>query len=226
MTFSLVAHDRVTGAFGMVVTSSSPAVAARCAHLRSGVGGAASQNVTNPTLGALMLDRLEAGASADEAMAAATAADPDIEHRQLTVVDGAGRTAAYSGSGTLGTHAVALGTDAVAAGNLLTTPKVVDAMLAGFEQCDGPAFEDRLLAALVAGRDAGGEEGPEHSCGLVVSDPRARWLVTDLRVDWRDDDPIGELARLWELWRLQKEDYLKRALAPGSAPSYGVPGDL
>jgi uncharacterized Ntn-hydrolase superfamily protein len=83
---------------------------------------------------------------------------------------------------------------------------------------------DRLIAALVAGLEAGGEGGPVRSAGLLLAD-RAEWPVADLRVDW-DDDPIGRLADLWRLWQPQMDDYVTRALNPDAAPSYGVPGDL
>ncbi|MFJ6216679.1 DUF1028 domain-containing protein [Streptomyces sp. NPDC092296] len=225
MTFSLVARDRATGAFGVAVTSSSPAVAARCAHVRSGVGVAASQNVTNPALGPRLLRLLAEGVDATQAMAAAVASEEHIRYRQLTVVDAQGRTAAFSGDGTLGTHRTVEGDGVVAAGNLLSDPGVVDAMLAGYEQAAGAAFEERLLAGLLAGRDAGGEEGPEHSAGLVVVH-EVSWPVTDLRVDWADEDPMGELEQLWKRWAEEKQDYLSRALRPSEAPSYGVPGDL
>jgi uncharacterized Ntn-hydrolase superfamily protein len=97
-------------------------------------------------------------------------------------------------------------------------------MVDAFARTAGDHIGDRLIAALAAGRDAGGEEGPVRSCGLIVVD-RVPWHVTDLRVDWSENDPIEELARLWELWKPQAADYVIRALDPSSAPSYGVPGD-
>ena len=78
MTFSIVARCARTGQFGMAISSSSPAVAARCAHVRAGVGAVASQNITDPALGPLVLDRLEAGLPAAEALAAVTASAGDI----------------------------------------------------------------------------------------------------------------------------------------------------
>lgn len=224
MTFSLVARDAKTGAFGMAVTSSSPSVAARCVHLRAGVGGSASQNITDPALGGALLDLLEQGHLPTEAMARLVASEPKIRYRQLSLVDARGRTAAFSGDGTLGTHRTVEAEGVVAAGNLLATADVVDAIMAGYLGAEGP-LETRLLAGLAAGRDAGGEEGPEHSAGLVVVEGHP-WAVTDLRVDWKDDDPIEELARLWERWAPQKYEYAARASSPESAPSYGVPGDL
>ena len=87
MTFSLVARDDATGAFGIVICSSSPAVAARCAHARATVGVVASQNVTNPALGPRVLDSLAGGSDADTALKAALAQEQFPDYRQLTVVD-------------------------------------------------------------------------------------------------------------------------------------------
>ena len=224
MTFSLTARCPGTGAFGIAISSSSPAVAARCAHLRPGVGASASQNITDPRLGERLLDRLAAGNSAGQAMAAVVAADSTADYRQLTVVDSAGRVAGHSGRRTLGTHHLVLGDGAVAAGNLLASSDVIDAMLAGFENDPAEALAARLLHALTAALSAGGEAGPVHSAGLAVTHPTAGWAETDLRVDWHDD-PIGELGRLWALWEPQRQDYITRGLHPASAPAYGVPGD-
>jgi uncharacterized Ntn-hydrolase superfamily protein len=223
VTFSLAARDPATGAFGMVLSSSSPAVGARCLHLRPGVGAAASQNVTNPALGPRLLDALQAGATAEEAMTQVVAAETHPEHRQLTVVDSAGRVAHFSGARTLGTHAVATGHEAVAAGNLLAGAHVVRAMIDSYQASAAATFEERLLAGFLGGLAAGGEEGPVRSAGLAVVESAA-WRVTDLRVD-DADDPAAELTRLLALWLPQKRDYLTRALDPEAAPSYGVPGD-
>jgi uncharacterized Ntn-hydrolase superfamily protein len=224
VTLSLAARDPATGAFGMAVSSSSPAVAARCLHLRPGVGVAASQNVTNPALGTRLLDLVQGGAAAEAAIAQVVAGEAYPEHRQLTVVDTAGRVAHFSGSRTLGTHAVATGTQAVAAGNLLAGSRVVPAMIGAYRASAAATFEERLLAGLRGGLAAGGEAGPVRSAGLAVAEDVA-WLVTDLRVD-DHDDPGAELGRLLALWLPVKRDYRTRALDPGTAPSYGVPGDL
>jgi uncharacterized Ntn-hydrolase superfamily protein len=223
MTFSLAARDPATGAFGMVISSSSPAVAARCLHLRPHVGVAASQNVTNPALGPRLLDLLQAGSTAEEATALVVAEEAHPQHRQLTVVDAAGRVAHFSGARALGTYAVATGPQAVAAGNMLAGAHVVQAMIDSYRASAAGAFEERLLAGFLGGLAAGGEEGPVRSAGLAVVE-NAAWRVTDLRVD-DADDPAAELGRLLALWLPQKRDYLTRALDPETAPSYGVPGD-
>jgi uncharacterized Ntn-hydrolase superfamily protein len=223
VTFSLAARDPATGAFGMVISSSSPAVASRCLHLRASVGVAASQNVTNPALGPLLLDELEAGGSAVTAIAAAVAADAHSDFRQLTVIDAEGRVATHTGSQALGKFGVSVGDQAVAAGNMLRGLDVLDAMVGGYAGSTAETFEERLLAGVLAALEAGGEAGPVRSAGLSVVEG-AEWRVTDLRVD-DSDDPAAELTRLLALWLPQKHDYLARALHPDGAPSYGVPGD-
>lgn len=224
MTLSLVGCCARTGMLGAIVMSSSPAVAARCAWARARVGAACTQNITDPTLGAALLDRIAAGAPAADALAAVTAASADADYRQLTVVDAFGRAAAFSGQNTLGLYAHVTGEDCAAAGNLLGDESAPAAMTAAFAAEPAAHLGDRLMAALLAGRDAGGEEGAVHSAGMVIVDAVA-WPVTDLRVDWTDADPVEELASLWERWKPLADDYVTRALDPRTAPSYGVPGD-
>jgi uncharacterized Ntn-hydrolase superfamily protein len=221
MTFSLLGTDG-RGAIGMAVSSSSPAVAARCLHLRAGVGAAASQNVTDPRLGPALLDALEQGVDPQAALDQLIGEQPLVQHRQLTVLNLDGRAAAYSGDGSLGVHHHRVGTSVVAAGNLLAEPRVVDAVIEEFEAVSGE-LEERLLAALEAGLAAGGEAGPVHSAGMAVV-RSVPWRETDLRVDWHDE-PIAELRRLLEVWLPQRDDYVMRALDPTAAPSYGVRGD-
>jgi uncharacterized Ntn-hydrolase superfamily protein len=123
----------------------------------------------------------------------------------------------------LGTYHAVAGVQCVAAGNMLAGVHVIEAMVPAFEQTSG-ALADRLLAAMHAAMAAGGEAGPVHSAALkIVGD--VSWPMVDLRVDWADDDPIGQLDGLWRAYRPQMQDYLTRALNPTAAPSYGVPGN-
>lgn len=224
MTFSLLARCSDTGAFGMVISSSSPAVAARCAHARAGVGVAATQNITDPTLGPKLLDALASGMDAATAMAQVTAAAPHIDYRQLMVVDRHGGTASHCGSRILGNWGIAQGEGVIAGGNLLAHSGVPQAMVDGFTAAKGP-LGDRLIAALLAGRDAGGEAGPVHSAGLLMVD-RESWPVAELRIDWSDEArPIEAVALAWEVYAPQMPAYIQRAKDPREAPSYGVPGD-
>lgn len=224
MTFSIVARCARTGMFGMAVCSSSPAVAARCAHARSGVGAVASQNITDPRLGHAGLDLLAEGLSAEETLAQLQGrAGATADYRQLTVVDGQGRSAAFSGVHALGLHSHHVAPDVAAAGNMLCDLKIPLAMTSAFAARPDDHIGERLLAALDAAMAMGGEAGPVHSAGLLIVDTEA-WPLTDLRVDW-SDAPVVALHDLWTLWAPQMLDYVSRGLDPTRAPSYGVPGD-
>ena len=223
MTFSLVARCAETGMFGVAISSSSPAVAARCAFARAGTGAVASQNITDPTLGPLALDLMQAGATAAQAIARIRADSAFIDYRQVLVIDAAGGTAIHSGPNALGIWAEAQGRDVAAGGNLLANSGVPQAIVAGFESSTGH-LGDRLIAAMRAGIAAGGEAGPVHSAGLRLVD-KVSWPVADLRCDWTDDCPIEALASLWDIYKPQLAAYVQRALDPRAAPSYGVPGD-
>jgi uncharacterized Ntn-hydrolase superfamily protein len=225
MTFSIAARCPATGMFGLAVASSSPAVAARCSHVRGGAGAIASQNITDPRLGLSGLDHMAAGRSADETLARLKVQGGAlIAYRQLTIVDGQGRTAAFSGEKTLGIHASAEAPGVVAAGNMLANPDVPKAMLAKFDGSPTKHLGERLILAMRAGLDAGGEAGPIHSIGLKLAGD-VPWPIADLRVDWHETDPVGELAKLWAIYVPQLDDYVIRALDPTKAPSFGVPGD-
>lgn len=223
MTFSVVARCAETGQLGIAISSSSIAVGARCPWLRPGVGAVASQNITLPSLGSQILDRLEQGMAPGEAWAAVLAGQDHSHYRQVTVIDNAGRTAHFSGAHTLGIHAALSGEQCVAAGNMLANPGVIEAMVRAFERAPGH-LADRLLAAMHAGQAAGGEAGPVHSAALVVVDDLV-WPIVNLRVDWADEDPIGALDQLWQAYRGQLQDYIDRAINPQTAPGYAVPGD-
>ncbi|MBO9451234.1 DUF1028 domain-containing protein [Tropicibacter sp. R16_0] len=223
MTFSLVARCAETGMFGMAISSSSPAVAARCAFARAGVGAVASQNVTDPALGPLTLDLMEAGATAKEAIASVQEQGCFIEYRQVLAVDKQGNTAIHSGPNSLGIWTQAQGRDVASGGNLLANDGICQAIVDGFEGATGH-LGDRLIAAMRAGLAAGGEAGPVHSAGMKIVD-RVDWPIVDLRCDWSEDCPIENIAMAWEVYKPQIDAYVQRALDPREAPSYGVPGD-
>ena len=208
---------------GIAVSSSSPAVAARCAHARAEVGAVATQNVTDPTLGPKGLDLMASGLAAEDALERLKREARHIDYRQLALVDSAGRTAAYSGTKTLGTHTSASGGGAVAAGNLLANSAVPQRMIDAFAAASHLELGDRLITAMRAGLAAGGEAGPVKSAGMLLVREVA-WPVADLRVDWHEE-PIDALAALWVLWKPQLDDYVTRALNPAAAPGYGVPGE-
>jgi len=223
MTFSLVARCQETGMFGVAVSSSSPAVAARCAYAQAGVGAVASQNITDPRLGTQALSLMAEGATAEEAIAIVARGGPLLAYRQVLAVDSNGGTAIHSGSKVLGRWSEAKAENVASGGNLLADEGVPQAIVDGFLSAKGH-LGDRLIAAMRAGLEAGGEEGPVHSAGMRLVD-KVAWPVADLRCDWSDACPIETLAEIWQVYAPQLEAYVQRALDPAAAPSYGVPGD-
>ena len=223
MTFSLVARCVETGMFGLAISSSSPAVAARCAYARAGVGAVASQNVTDPTLGPLALDLMQGGMDAAEAIEQVRKQGKFIEYRQVLAVDKTGETAIHSGPNSLGIWTQAQGLNVASGGNMLANDGFPQAVVDGFLASTGH-LGDRLIAAMQAGLAAGGEAGPLHSAGMLMVD-KVAWPVAELRCDWTDDCPIENIATAWNIYKPQLDAYVQRAIDPREAPSYGVPGD-
>ena len=223
MTFSLVARCKKTGMLGTAVTSSSPAVAARCSYTRSNVGAVSTQNVTDPSLGKKSLDFLETGLTSIQVVEKIKSTNKHLEYRQVLIIDSKGNTAIHSGNNSLGIWSEAIGDNVISAGNLLANKEVTKVVVSAFEQNKGH-LADRMLAGLKAGLDAGGEEGPIHSAGIKISH-QVSWPIIDLRCDWTEACPITKLFEIWKVYKPQVDDYLQRAMDPIVAPSYGVPGD-
>jgi uncharacterized Ntn-hydrolase superfamily protein len=208
----------------MAVCSSSPAVGARCIHLRHGVGAVASQNITDPRLGERVLDLLGRGRSAQEAIDLLALNEPTIDYRQIGAVGSDGSSAVLSGRRVLGVFHQRSEENVAALGNLLATESVIDAMIESFLINGSGDLGDRLLGALATALRAGGEAGPVRSAALVVTND-AGWPETDLRV-YYSDSPIHKLKRLWSIWAPQRHDYITRGVDPRNAPKYGVAGDM
>ena len=171
------------------------------------------------------MDQLENGNDADTTLKTVTIDLPNLEYRQLTVVDINGNTACHTGSKILGVNAESQGHHCCAAGNLLNNESVPGAMTKKFKALNGIHLAERLMLSLKAGLDAGGEAGDVHSSALMVSHNQTFPLV-DLRVDWSNECPVSQLYLLWKDYEPQMMDYLTRAINPAKAPSYGVAGDL
>ncbi len=223
MTLSIAAWDQATGQLGAAISSSSISVSSRCLHWRPGIGIALSQNITDPRLGQQMLSLLADGLNVEDAVRTTVESSSYADYRQLVLVDTDGNTGLFTGNRILGCFASVQGKHCAAAGNLLDNEAVPAAMIGSFENSTG-SFGKRLLDALKAGVDAGGEAGPLHSAGLLIGADLS-WPRAELRIDW-DDDPIAKIYIGWAVYEPQIDDYITRAIDPHKAPSYGVPGDL
>jgi uncharacterized Ntn-hydrolase superfamily protein len=197
MTFSIVARDPQTGAFGVATATAGPMVGALVPHIRPGMGAAATQAMTNPYLAIDALSALDTR-GAMEALQEALAGDDRAEVRQIIVVDRNGVADGWTGARCIG-HAGHLTCDGVAvAGNMLTGETVLADMMAHYLQHRARStFACALLAALRAGAAAGGDKRGLASAALVVHGDQA-FAETDLRVDL-SDCPMDALEDLLKL---------------------------
>ena len=216
MTFSIVGMCRQTGMFGAAVTTSSIGVGSRCPFAQAGVGAVLTQHRTDPRLGPRGLELLAAGHSASQVMAALVQENPTIGWRQLAIIDTQGETAYYHGDRISSIHAAAQGNAVCAIGNILRSEDVPQAMVEAFSQEPEAHLAERLLRALEAGLEAGGELKQVKSAALLVVHEQPFPLV-DLRIEL-DPQPLAELRFLWELYRPQLELYVRRAIDPDSVP--------
>ncbi len=202
MTFSLVAFDRASGQHGVVVASKFLAVGAVVPWARAEAGAVATQAFANITYGPDGLDLLAGGASAQETLDRLQAGDPEYEQRQIGIVDATGASAGYTGPGCFEWAGDRTGDGYAAQGNLLAGPEVVEALAATFEATEGPLVE-RMLAALAAGDEAGGDRRGRQSAAVIVRQTGGGYggnndLLIDLRVD-DHPDPVTELQRLYAI---------------------------
>jgi uncharacterized Ntn-hydrolase superfamily protein len=194
MTWSLVAHDPSSGAFGIAVATRFFAVGALCLHGEGGVGALATQALLNPIYGPHGLRLLREGQGAQAVVDVLTQADPGRATRQLHVQDGAGRSAAHTGAECVPWCGHAVHDGFSVAGNMLTGPEVIAqtarVYAAGAEQ----TFAIRLINALKAGEAAGGDKRGKQSAALKIFTTE-EYPALDLRVD-DHADPLAELERL------------------------------
>jgi uncharacterized Ntn-hydrolase superfamily protein len=200
-TYSIVARDPRTGELGAAVHSHWFSVGSLCTWARPGVGAVATQSVVEPAHGPNALDRIEAGASAQEALEELLAADPLRAVRQVGVVDAQGGVAVATGPDCIAQAGDATGADHSCQANMMERDTVPAAMSAAFEAADGD-LAARLLAALDGAEAEGGDVRGRQSAALIVVPPEGEAWRT--RIDLRVEDhhaPLDELDRLLTLWR-------------------------
>lgn len=201
----MVARCPKTLALGVCVSSAVPAVGSRVPHAMAGVGAIATQAYTNVLYGIKGLELLKKGFSPQEALGAMLKHDPERELRQVIVIDKFGRTAAFTGKETVNWKGHIIGKDYVVAGNMLVGGEVIKAMAQTFEISEG-GLAERLMKALEAGQEAGGDQrGRVSAALLVVGEEQTETPVLDLRVDsYRE--PVRELRRKLKNYRMKKLD--------------------
>lgn len=200
MTFSIAALDRATGQIGVAVQSKAFAVGFRVPWARPGVGAVCTQASTNSAFGPEGLALLEQGHSPQEVLDRLLQGDDGRKVRQVGVLDASGRAANYTGPNCMSWAGGLAGDGWTCQGNILAGPQVVVAMATAYTSAAGP-LADRLLAALQAGQEAGGDSRGMQSAALLVVGEGAdhpEGKLMELRVE-DHDSPIEELSRLCQV---------------------------
>lgn len=194
-TFSIVAFDPTSKALGVAVATANPAVGNRVPFAQFGVGAIATQANTNPQLGYLGLQELAKGLSATQVQQILIDSDDNIQTRQFTIIDSLGNVAAFTGTDTIDHKSHLLGQYCAIAGNCLANAQVLEAMLAAFENSH-ELFEVKLMQAIAAGQQAGGDKRGKISAALRVA-AQIGHPYLDLRID-KSANPIEDLFSLYE----------------------------
>jgi uncharacterized Ntn-hydrolase superfamily protein len=222
MTYSILARCARTGQIGVAVASERVAVGQYCdGAIRPGAGGSFTQGKPNPRNNRLAASLLAQSAPVGHVLRELVGSDPDASHRQIAVIDRDGEVMVHSGVGLRAFVAHRTGSGFAAIGESVAAEGVVAALAEAIVADPDAELEARLLAALEAGRDAGGlRDGtgstPARSVALVVWG-RRDYSDLDLRVDMHDGDAIAELRRIYVDYKPSAAYYEERARHPQNA---------
>lgn len=205
-TFSITARCKETGMLGVAVSTARPCVGGLAPYAKAGVGAISTQARLNAYYGIDGLPLLEKGMSAEETLKKLQEADEGFELRQIAIVDNDGGTVGFTGKETIPWAGHIVGDQFVSAGNMLVSEETVKAMAKSFESSYGGYFPERLLAALRAGQDAGGDKRGKQSAALYVVH-ELEYALVDIRAD-EHDDPVTELERIYDVWKKELYPYI------------------
>ncbi|MCE4603636.1 MAG: DUF1028 domain-containing protein [Aeropyrum sp.] len=215
MTFSIVAVDPETGEMGVAVASKFIAAGSIVPWVELGVGAVATQSWANVKFGPAILRLLQLGYTPERAVKMVLLEDPRRELRQVAAVNARGEVYAFTGKDCIEYAGHIVGEGFSVQGNILAGREVLESMARAFESTKGELV-DKLLAALVAGDQAGGDRRGRESAAIIVYKPCGGYggcdegvgKYVDLRVD-HHPDAVNELVRyfkIWELTILERED--------------------
>jgi len=202
MTFSITARCPDTGDLGIAISTAVPAVGNRCIYAKADVGAVATQSFTNIMLGINGIKLLELGLSPDNAITSLLEEDNNREQRQIGAIDSLGRTFAWTGKKCIDWAGHMIGSDHVVAGNMLVSKDTIIAMSESFQSISGE-LSNRVLTALEAGQNAGGDKRGRVSAALLVVSKKGK-RYHNLRVD-EHSDPVNELRRIYDLTKKRYE---------------------
>jgi uncharacterized Ntn-hydrolase superfamily protein len=205
MTFSIIGYDPIEKEWGIAVQSKFLGVGVVVPWAKAGAGAVATQSYANTSYGPKALSLMSQGKSAQETLELLLADDSEKEMRQVGLIDAAGNAATFTGKECYDWAGGVTGKHFAAQGNILVDERTVEAMASVFTKAEGTLTE-RLLAALDAGQEAGGDRRGKQSAALYVVKEKGGYggfndRFVDLRVD-EHPDPIKELIRIYQLQQL------------------------
>jgi uncharacterized Ntn-hydrolase superfamily protein len=218
MTWSIIARDPASGAFGVAIATRFFAVGALCPHAESGVGALSTQALVNPHYGARGLKLLREGLPAEAVVRRLTAPDEGREQRQLHVIDAAGRVGQHTGKSCIDWCGATAGDGFSVAGNMLAGASVVHDTASSYQRNAALPFAERLIGALEAGEAAGGDKRGKQSAALLIHSTEA-YPQLSLRVD-DHAEPLAELRRLYEKAHERFIPFM--ACGPSKARPWGI----
>jgi len=202
MTFSIVARDEQTGQIGVAVQTHWFAVGAICPWIEAGVGAVATQSMVEISYGPKGLDLLREGKTPQEALEKLLAEDKEPGLRQVAIVDNKGRIAVHTGDRCIQAAGHKAGEAFSVQANMMKNDAVWPAMEKAFLSAEGD-LANRMLAALFAAQEAGGDIRGKQSAAMLVaegkkSDEPWRNVLVNLRVD-DHPEPLREMERLLKI---------------------------
>lgn len=198
MTFSIIARCPRTGQFGVAAATAMPAVGKLLSHAAAGIGAVATQAQVNPYLGLDGLELLRQGYSAPAALSVLMTTDPCMELRQCALIDRHGDSVCWTGDKCIPWAGSLAGEQFSVQGNRLVGPQVLDAVADAFRLGEARPLVERLIDALAAGDEHGGDRHGESSAVIYVVD-HEQYPLWDIRVD-HHRDPVAELRRLHDVF--------------------------
>jgi uncharacterized Ntn-hydrolase superfamily protein len=233
-TYSIVARDPATGEMGVAVQSHWFSVGSVVTWAEPGVGAVATQSFVEVSYGPLGLDLMQAGKTAEQALAALLAADPHSEVRQVAMVDRHGNIAAHTGASCIAAAGHQTGKQYSVQANLMERDTVWGAMARAYEAAEGDLAE-RLMVALEAAQAEGGDIRGRQSAAILVVPATGEgkpWRETT--VDLRVEDhprPLAELRRLLRVHRAYQhmnrgDEYMAAEDVAGALVEYAAAAGL
>ena len=204
-TYSIVAADPENDELGIAVQSKFLAVGNAVPWAKAGVGAVATQSWANTSFGPRGLELLEKGHTPQEALNILLEDDGKKEYRQVGIVDAKGNAASFTGKECFPWAGGVTGENYACQGNILVNEETVTQMAEVFEKSQGD-LASRLLEALDAAQDAGGDSRGMQSAAILVVKPEGGYGgFNDRFIDLRVDDhpnPIKDLMRIYDLHKL------------------------